>query len=100
MHVVYWVLIVFSQGVANYYSVQLSTGETFENIIWWYRVPLPECADIKGYVAFYDETVDTYFDDVFETAEGATVYRVNAVGAIDTSVITSTLCKSVLSSVP
>ncbi|KZT73617.1 DUF427-domain-containing protein [Daedalea quercina L-15889] len=58
------------KGVANYYSVQLSTGETFDNIIWWYRVSLPECGDIKGYVAFYDEKVDTYFDGVLQARPG------------------------------
>lgn len=39
----------------------------------------------------------THLEDVFETAEGATVYRVNMVGAIEISVITSTLCRSVSS---
>ena len=38
-----------------------------------------------------------YLEDVFETAEGATVYRVNMVGAIEISVMTSTLCRSVSS---
>ena len=47
--------------------------------------------------AMYVEITD--FDELLDIAEGATVYRVNVVGAIDTSVITSTLCKST-SSVP
>ena len=42
-------------------------------------------------------TGKTYFEDVFETADGATVYRVKAVGAIEMSVMTSTLCRSVSS---
>ena len=46
------------------------------------------------------EKKQTYFEDVREAADGATVYRVNIVGAIETSVITSTLCRSALSSVP
>jgi len=58
------------KGVANYYSVELSTGEVFDNLVWWYRVPLAECADIKGYVAFYDEKVDTYFDGVLQARPG------------------------------
>ncbi|TFY67689.1 hypothetical protein EVJ58_g1442 [Rhodofomes roseus] len=58
------------KGVANYYSVALSTGQVLDNIVWWYRVPLPECADIKGYVAFYDEKVDTYFDGVLQARPG------------------------------
>ncbi|KAF9813517.1 hypothetical protein IEO21_05554 [Rhodonia placenta] len=50
------------KGVANYYNVSISSGETFENIVWWYRVPQPECVDIKGFVAFYDEKVDVWVD--------------------------------------
>ncbi len=41
------------------------------------------------------ETI-TYLE-VREAADGATVYLVKVVGAIDTSVITSTLCSSVSS---
>ena len=41
---------------------------------------------------------DTYFEDL-ETDVGATVYLVNAVGAIDTSVIASMFCMTT-SSVP
>ena len=50
------------QGVANYYDVKLPGGEKQEGIVWWYRNPNLECADIKGYVAFYDEKVDVFVD--------------------------------------
>lgn len=33
-----------------------------ENIVWWYRSPLAECIEIKGFVAFYDEKVDVWVD--------------------------------------
>ena len=56
--------------MANYYSVQLPNGEKHENIIWWYRVPLPGIADIKAYVAFYDELVDVYVDGVLQARPG------------------------------
>ena len=52
-----------AQGVASYYSVRLPTsGKTVEDIVWWYRSPLAECIDIKGFVAFYDEKVDVWID--------------------------------------
>lgn len=56
--------------MANYYSVHLPNGEKHENIIWWYRVPLPGIADIKAYVAFYDELVDVYVDGVLQARPG------------------------------
>lgn len=50
------------QGIASYYSVRLPGGGIVENIVWWYRTPLAECIDIKGFVAFYDEKVDVWID--------------------------------------
>ncbi|KAH8117869.1 DUF427-domain-containing protein [Phellopilus nigrolimitatus] len=50
------------KGVASYYSVSLPGGKLVENIVWWYRVPLADCIDIKGFVAFYDEKVDVWVD--------------------------------------
>ncbi|TFY78479.1 hypothetical protein EWM64_g5538 [Hericium alpestre] len=50
------------KGVANYYNVNMPSGKKHENIVWWYRSPLPDCVDIKGYVAFYDEKVDVWVD--------------------------------------
>ncbi|KAH9949969.1 hypothetical protein B0H21DRAFT_786073 [Amylocystis lapponica] len=52
------------KGVANYYNVRLPTGDVAENIVWWYRTPQLECAEIKGFVAFYDEKVDVWVDGV------------------------------------
>ncbi|PPQ66899.1 hypothetical protein CVT24_008514 [Panaeolus cyanescens] len=52
------------KGDAHYYNVVLSSGDTFENIIWCYSHPTSECAGIKGLVAFFDEKVDMWIDDV------------------------------------
>lgn len=52
------------QGVANYYNVRLPSGEVVQNIVWWYRTPQPECGEIKGFAAFYDEKVDVWVDGV------------------------------------
>ncbi|TDL25675.1 DUF427-domain-containing protein [Rickenella mellea] len=52
------------KGVASYYSVNMpESSRLIENIVWWYRSPLPECGGIKGFVAFYDEKVDFWIDD-------------------------------------
>jgi uncharacterized protein (DUF427 family) len=32
--------------------------------VWWYKSPLIESAEIKGLIAFYDEKVDVWVDDV------------------------------------
>jgi len=52
------------KGVSNYYNVTLPNGEKHENIVWYYRTPQLECAEIKGFLAFYDEKVEVYFDGV------------------------------------
>ncbi|KAI0926005.1 hypothetical protein AcW1_008292 [Taiwanofungus camphoratus] len=52
------------KGVANYYNVRLPSGEVVQNIVWWYRTPQPECGEIKGFAAFYDEKVDVWVDGV------------------------------------
>lgn len=49
------------KGTANYYSVE-ADSEVFENLVWWYKHPIPESAKIAGYVAFYNEKVDIYVD--------------------------------------
>ena len=54
------------QGVASYYNVQLPSGDVHDDIVWYYRTPQLECAEIKGCVAFYNEKVDTYLDDVLQ----------------------------------
>ena len=36
------------------------------DVVWWYRTPQLECAEIKGCVAFFDEKVDVYVDGVLQ----------------------------------
>ncbi|KAG2362723.1 DUF427-domain-containing protein [Suillus spraguei] len=50
------------KGVANYFNVQLPNGEVHKDIVWYYRTPQPECGQMAGYVAFYDEKVDVWVD--------------------------------------
>jgi len=50
------------QGVANYYHVQLPNGDMHKDIVWFYRVPQPECGHIMGYLTIYDEAVDIWVD--------------------------------------
>lgn len=54
------------QGVANYYSVKIPDGSLVRDIVWWYRTPQLECAEIRGYVAFYDEKVDVWVDGILQ----------------------------------
>ncbi len=51
------------KGQAEYWSAR--AGDTVaENVAWSYRTPLPESERVAGYVAFYDERVDTFVDGV------------------------------------
>ncbi len=53
------------KGRGEYWSAR--TGDTLaENIAWSYPTPLPESERIAGYVAFYNEHVDTFVDGVRE----------------------------------
>jgi len=33
-----------------------------EDLVWGYLAPLPDAAELKGYVAFFDEKVDLVLD--------------------------------------
>ncbi len=46
------------KGDASYFTVSVD-GETAENAVWTYEAPLLAVADIKDYVAFYQEKMDT-----------------------------------------
>ncbi|KAI6083457.1 DUF427-domain-containing protein [Hypoxylon rubiginosum] len=47
------------KGVANYYDVELDGDDgqknTFKDLIWYYRTPTLECANITGCLCFYHE---------------------------------------------
>ncbi|KAF8175810.1 hypothetical protein BJ912DRAFT_1024422 [Pholiota molesta] len=50
------------KGLASYYNVVLSSGETFQDIVWWYPNTTAEATALKGFVAFFDEKVDVWVD--------------------------------------
>lgn len=45
------------KGTARYWSVQLG-DRVFEDIVWSYPEPIPECPKIKDYLCFFNEHVD------------------------------------------
>ncbi|MGH7073295.1 MAG: DUF427 domain-containing protein [Stellaceae bacterium] len=45
------------KGTAHYYSVRIG-DKLFEDIVWSYSEPIPECPKIKGYLCFFHEQVD------------------------------------------
>lgn len=45
------------KGVARYWSVSAS-GIRYEDVVWAYDDPIPECPKIKGLLCFYNERVD------------------------------------------
>jgi uncharacterized protein (DUF427 family) len=53
------------KGTARYWSVTVD-GATLENVVWGYDSPLPESQKILGQVAFYNEKVDIYVDEVLQ----------------------------------
>jgi len=53
------------KGTASYWSVTAG-GETFSDIAWGYTAPFAESAGIAGYIAFYNEKVDTHVDGDLE----------------------------------
>ncbi|HMA15907.1 MAG TPA: DUF427 domain-containing protein, partial [Kiloniellaceae bacterium] len=50
------------KGTANYWSLAVD-GKTLENAAWSYEDPIEEALGIRGYVAFYWNKVDAFFED-------------------------------------
>jgi uncharacterized protein (DUF427 family) len=50
------------KGRARYYSVQIG-DRRFEDLVWCYPEPIPECPKIKGYLSFFNERVDAILVD-------------------------------------
>lgn len=50
------------KGTARYYSVKI-WNRLFEDIVWCYSDPIPECPKIKGYLCFFNEHVDDILVD-------------------------------------
>jgi len=46
------------KGDASYFTVSVD-GKTTENAVWTYRAPLLAVADIKDYLAFYPDKMDS-----------------------------------------
>lgn len=51
------------KGLASYYSVKLG-DKTYEDLVWTYPAPIPECSKIENLLCFYNEKVDLYVDGV------------------------------------
>ena len=53
------------KGVARYWSGPIGGG-LIEDVMWSYPAPIPECPKIENLLAFYNERVDLYVDDVLQ----------------------------------
>jgi uncharacterized protein (DUF427 family) len=53
------------KGTARYWTVTVD-GMSHENVLWGYDAPLPESDRIGGMVAFYNEKVDIFVDEVLQ----------------------------------
>ena len=50
------------KGLASYWSIKIG-GRIFEDMVWGYMEPIPECPKIKGQLAFFHERgADIYVD--------------------------------------
>lgn len=49
------------KGHASYFSASVN-GRTEEDLVWTYEDPRHDAADVKGYVAFFNERVDLEID--------------------------------------
>jgi uncharacterized protein (DUF427 family) len=51
------------KGTAGYWSIEIG-GQRHEDLVWIYRIPLPESQKIAGLACFYNEKVDIDLDGV------------------------------------
>lgn len=49
------------KGTASYWNVKIE-GREYEDTVWGYLDPIPECPKIKGLLSFYNEKVDITVD--------------------------------------
>ena len=59
------------KGEAVYWSARTGGG-TFEDIVWSYPDPIPECPKIRGLMCFYNENVEAILVDGEETEKPKT----------------------------
>ena len=50
------------KGNASYWTLR-ADGHEVENVMWGYEEPYPEARDIEGYVAFYEDLLDGWYED-------------------------------------
>jgi uncharacterized protein (DUF427 family) len=50
------------KGVASYWSASIN-GQTFQDVVWTYPVPIPECPKIEQLLCFFNERVDGIYVD-------------------------------------
>ena len=55
------------KGNASYWGLRVDE-RVAENSVWAYEKPLPEAEEVRGYVAFYRERMDTWYEEREETA--------------------------------
>ena len=53
------------KGTARYWSVRAG-DKTFNDIVWSYPSPIPECPKIENLLSFYNEKVDLYVEGVLQ----------------------------------
>jgi uncharacterized protein (DUF427 family) len=49
------------KGTANYWNIAIGDVE-HRDLVWYYRLPLPESQKVAGLASFYNEKVDIYVD--------------------------------------
>lgn len=57
------------KGNASYWTLKAG-GREIENVMWGYENPYPEAVDIEGYVAFYDDLLDQWYEDDLPAESG------------------------------
>lgn len=50
------------KGDASYWTIQVA-GRAAEDAAWAYQEPIEDCPDIKGYVAFYWNKIDRWYEE-------------------------------------
>jgi uncharacterized protein (DUF427 family) len=59
------------KGVSSYWTANVG-GQKFEDIVWSYPDPVPECPKLKGLLCFFNEQADAIFIDGKEIAKPVT----------------------------
>ncbi len=57
------------KGNASYWTLRVGDREV-ANVMWGYEDPYPEAATIRGYVAFYEDLLDQWYEDDLASSSG------------------------------